>query len=153
MALAGLATYWLARRWVRPRWGGAAGLAFAAAPWVLHQLRVGHLNLMNAGWMALALLLLLRATDTNRWRDRLLGGVMLAAALVDWQYVVFLLAAGAIVAVERLVTAGTRAKARSRLTTLVVVAGLVGVALAPIAAAALCQGTALPAEGFRQVPA
>jgi hypothetical protein len=140
VALAGWATHWLARRWMGPAGAVLAGAAFAAAPWLLHQLRVGHLNLMNAGWLALALLLLLRATDSGRWRDRLLAVLgLVAAALVDWQYVLFLAVAGAVVAAERLITAPTPAERRRRAISLAAVGGLFGALLLPVAAAALGQ--------------
>lgn len=140
LALAGLATYGLARRWTSPAGAALAGVAFAAAPWVLHQLRVGHLNLMNAGWLPLAILLLLRASDSGRWRDGLLAVVGLAAAaLVEFQFVLFLAVAGAAVLVERLATAGSWRQAAQRGRTLGLIALGFGLLLLPLAAAAMRQ--------------
>lgn len=141
LTLAGLATYWLTRRWAPPLAAALAGLAFLASPWVMHQLRVGHLNLMNAGWLPLAILAILRATDSHRTRDRLAGVLALvAAALIDWQHAVFLAVAGLIVAIERLVTAGAWATARARLIDLLLMAGGAGLVVSPLLVASLRQG-------------
>ncbi|MCC6625864.1 MAG: hypothetical protein IT340_00555 [Chloroflexi bacterium] len=146
LALAGLATYRLARRWTSPAGAALAGVAFAAAPWVLHQLRVGHLNLMNAGWLPLAILLLLRASDSGRWRDGLLAVVGLAAAaLVELQFVLFLAVAGAVVLVERLATAGSWRQAARRGRTLGLIAVGFGLLLLPLAVAATRQGATVTA--------
>jgi hypothetical protein len=141
LALAGLATYALARRWTSRAGAAFAGIAFAAAPWVLHQLRVGHLNLMNCGWLPLALLLLLRAADTGRVRDGLLAVAGLtAAALVDLQFVLYLAIAGVAVLIERLATAGSVRAAARRGVTLGLIALGFGLVLAPMAVNALVQG-------------
>jgi hypothetical protein len=153
LALAGCATYWLARRWTGPLGAAVAGLAFAAAPWLLHQLRIGHLNLASAGWYVLALLLLLRATDTGRWRDRLLGALgVIAAVLVDWQWAVFLLVAGGVIAVERLWTVRRdRPLLRRRLVDLGAIGLLVTVPLLPLLVAALRFSRSIPATEYEEL--
>lgn len=145
LALAGWATDRLARRWTGPVGAAAAGLAFAAAPWGLHQLRVGHLNLVSAGWLPLGILLLLRATDTGRWRDRLLAALgLVCAALTDWQWALFLAVAGGIVAAERLLSAPPPGR-RRRLVDLAAVGLLSTLLLSPLLLATLRQGERVPA--------
>ena len=147
LGVAGWATYWLARRWTSPAGAALAGFAFAAAPWLLHQLRIGHLNLMSAGWLVLALPPLARAVHTYHWRDCLLAALgIVVATLVDWQFALFLAVIGLVIAAERLLTARAWATAARRLGALTLIGGLAAGMLLPYLVPTARQSATVPAE-------
>jgi hypothetical protein len=81
LAASGLAAWALAATVSGSRAAGAVGgLVYASSPYLLNHLRVGHLGVVSAVWVPLALLALLRAVRTRRPRWILLSAVALAAA-------------------------------------------------------------------------
>jgi hypothetical protein len=133
-ALAGFGLYLLARRLTGQGMASfIAGLMFAWSPYIVTR-GMGHFSLAEAAPLPIFMLMLYRAWDSQRLRDAILAGAVLAwASFSDPYYAVYCLMLGAIFVSSKMLDVNVQIAARPA-SGLVAIKHLLHVGIAVVAA-------------------